>query len=59
LLDGDRYGPTFLRDAFLQVGQYDSGSGPMFTMTALAMRSADATLENGNDETAHSVQTHG
>ena len=31
------------REAFLQLGQYDSGSGPMFNMTALAMRSAGAT----------------
>ena len=28
------------RDAFLALGQYDNGSGPMFNMTALAMRSA-------------------
>jgi starch phosphorylase len=31
------------RDALLRLGQYDSGSGPMFNMTALAMRSAGAT----------------
>jgi glycogen phosphorylase len=31
------------RDALLQLGQYDSGSGPLFNMTALAMRSAGAT----------------
>jgi glycogen phosphorylase len=31
------------RDAFLALGQYDSGSGPLFNMTALAIRSAGAT----------------
>jgi starch phosphorylase len=30
-------------DALLRLGQYDSGSGPMFNMTALAMRSVGAT----------------
>jgi glycogen phosphorylase len=38
---GGSIGPY--RDAFLQLGQYDSGSGPMFNMTALAIRSAGAT----------------
>jgi glycogen phosphorylase len=38
---GGSVGPY--RDAFLQLGQYDSGSGPMFNMTALAIRSAGAT----------------
>jgi starch phosphorylase len=28
------------RDAFMALGEYDSGGGPMFNMTALAMRSA-------------------
>jgi starch phosphorylase len=31
-----------LRDAFLQLGHYDNGGGPMFNMTALAMRTAGA-----------------
>jgi starch phosphorylase len=30
------------RDAFLKLGQYDSGRGPLFNMTALAIRSAGA-----------------
>jgi glycogen phosphorylase len=34
-------GPS--RDAFLRLGQYDSGGGPLFNMTALAIRSAGAT----------------
>src|SRR5919108_381978 len=38
---GGSVGPY--RDAFLQLGRYDSGSGPMFNMTALAIRSAGAT----------------
>jgi glycogen phosphorylase len=38
---GGSIGPY--RDTFLQLGQYDSGSGPMFNMTALAIRSAGAT----------------
>jgi glycogen phosphorylase len=39
------YGGSVSRDreAFLQLGQYDSGSGPMFNMTVLAMRSAGVT----------------
>ncbi len=36
-----RVGPNCA--AFLKLGQYDSGSGPMFNMTALAIRSAGAT----------------
>jgi starch phosphorylase len=31
------------RDAFLALGMYDNGSGPMFNMTALALRSAGFT----------------
>ena len=31
------------RDAFLALGHYDNGSGPMFNMTALAIRSAGST----------------
>jgi len=31
------------RDAFLALGHYDNGSGPMFNMTALAIRTAGAT----------------
>jgi starch phosphorylase len=31
------------RDAFLALGHYDNGSGPMFNMTALALRTAGAT----------------
>jgi starch phosphorylase len=31
------------RDRFLALGAYDNGSGPQFNMTALAIRSADAT----------------
>jgi starch phosphorylase len=31
------------RDRFLALGAYDSGGGPMFNMTALAIRSAGAT----------------
>jgi glycogen phosphorylase len=38
---GGSVGPY--RDAFLMLGQYDSGSGPMFNMTALAIRSAGTT----------------
>jgi starch phosphorylase len=30
-------------DAFVKLGQYDSGRGPLFNMTALAMRSTGAT----------------
>ncbi|HEV8396011.1 MAG TPA: alpha-glucan family phosphorylase [Vicinamibacterales bacterium] len=30
------------RDAFLALGHYDSGAGPLFNMTALAMRTANA-----------------
>jgi glycogen phosphorylase len=30
-------------EAFLQLGRYDSGRGPLFNMTALAIRSAGAT----------------
>jgi starch phosphorylase len=30
------------RDAFLALGHYDSGSGPLFNMTALAMRTASS-----------------
>ncbi len=30
------------RDAFLALGHYDNGSGPMFNMTALALRTAGA-----------------
>jgi glycogen phosphorylase len=39
------YGGSVSHDpeAFLQLGQYDNGSGPMFNMTALAIRSAGAT----------------
>ena len=29
------------RDAFLALGQYDNGSGPLFNMTALALRTAN------------------
>jgi starch phosphorylase len=35
---GDSIGSA--RDAFAQLGRYDSGRGPLFNMTALAMRSA-------------------
>ncbi len=31
------------RDAFLALGHYDNGSGPLFNMTALALRTAGAT----------------
>ncbi len=31
------------RDRFLALGSYDNGGGPLFNMTALAIRSADAT----------------
>src|SRR5207237_6124286 len=31
------------RDRFLALGAYDNGSGPMFNMTALAIRSAGST----------------
>jgi starch phosphorylase len=31
------------RDAFLALGHYDNGGGPMFNMTALALRTAGAT----------------
>ena len=31
------------RDAFLALGNYDNGSGPMFNMTALAVRTAGST----------------
>jgi len=31
------------RDAFLALGGYDNGNGPMFNMTALALRTAGAT----------------
>jgi starch phosphorylase len=31
------------RDAFLALGNYDNGSGPLFNMTALALRTAGAT----------------
>ncbi|CAN5726488.1 alpha-glucan family phosphorylase [soil metagenome] len=31
------------RDAFMALGHYDNGSGPLFNMTALALRTADAT----------------
>ncbi|HVL67330.1 MAG TPA: alpha-glucan family phosphorylase [Vicinamibacterales bacterium] len=31
------------RDAFMALGHYDNGSGPMFNMTALALRAAGAT----------------
>ena len=31
------------RDAFLALGNYDNGSGPMFNMTALAIRTAGST----------------
>jgi len=32
-----------LREAFLALGHYDNGSGPMFNMTALALRTAGST----------------
>jgi len=38
---GGSVGPY--RDALLQLGRYDSGNGPMFNMTTLAMRSAGTT----------------
>ena len=31
------------RDAFMALGHYDNGSGPLFNMTALALRTAGAT----------------
>ncbi len=31
------------RDAFMALGHYDNGSGPLFNMTALALRSAGST----------------
>ena len=31
------------RDAFMALGHYDNGSGPLFNMTALAFRTAGAT----------------
>ena len=31
------------RDKFMALGEYDNGSGPMFNMTALALRTAGAT----------------
>ncbi len=38
---GDGMGPH--RDALLALGHYDSGDGPLFNMTALAMRTAGST----------------